>query len=167
MLLKTRAELHGLGDSPDESLVFNGGLCVTQRHPILSIYRNPCYFTMALRLNIETLHKPIMQLNGSAFGILETATRHKKQARIDAPTTRQFVDEAGAMLKFEMEGIFTPLQRLTTERDRLSREIAEFSWLERWFFRFFEYHEKLSKAQQLETEIQALAAEFVRMCDLY
>jgi hypothetical protein len=30
-------------------------------HPSLPIYRNPCYFTMDLRLKIEILHTPIMQ----------------------------------------------------------------------------------------------------------
>jgi hypothetical protein len=31
-------------------------------HPSLPIYRNPCYFTMDLRLKVEILHTPIMQV---------------------------------------------------------------------------------------------------------
>ncbi|MBN1567631.1 MAG: hypothetical protein JXA73_07275 [Acidobacteria bacterium] len=111
---------------------------------------------------------PVGRFSAERFCIryLEAATRHLRHSGIDSPTARQFIDDVGALLKLEMGEIFTPLQQLTTERDRLSKEIAEFSWLERWFFRFFEYHEKLGKAQQLEIEIRGLAAEFVRMCDI-
>ena len=38
-------------------------------HPSLPIYRNPCYFTMDLRLKIEILHTPIMQSRLAANGM--------------------------------------------------------------------------------------------------
>jgi len=38
-------------------------------HPSLPIYRNPCYFTMDLRLKVDILHTPIMQSRLAANGM--------------------------------------------------------------------------------------------------